>query len=187
MKITSNGPVNARALVGYAFQEKMFKDAMIVAEKLHAKKKRDYTGIGYFSHPSTVATLLLEQPLSVNVEMMAAAALEDMLAFERIKPQSIETQFGARVLKMVQALTPVKHVNGQRDHKSFGEQLQAGGYDVVTIKLASLLDHVCSIPKKNLSSAFELFNEVDALLPYLHGGNSELLRRLEASLRSARA
>lgn len=179
------GPINSKAVIAYVQAEKSFKEALQLAEKLYKKHKRDYTGVAYFSHPTTVASLLLET--AVQPTQMAASALEDMLLFERVKPSTILDKFGADVLSMVETLTPLFHVNGERDHKSHGERLQAAGYPVQTIKLASLLDHVCSVPKKKLSEAFKLLEEVDTLLPYLQGGNAELLRRLQAALRTARA
>lgn len=182
----TQGPINSKAVIGYCHQEKLFKEALALVEKLYKKNyKRDFTGVPYFSHPTTVASLLLET--AVQPKQMAAAALEDLLLFKRVKPETISEKFGDEVLGMVEALTPLFHVNGERDHAAHGERLTAAGYPVQTIKVASLLDHVCSVPKGNLAAAFKLFEEVEALLPYLGGANAELLRRLQAALRNARA
>lgn len=184
MKI-AQGPINSKALVAYVQKDKAYEKALDLSRKLFKGDKRDYTGVQYISHAMTVGSLLLE--IQAQASTMLASALQDLLARERVKPKTIEELFGAEALTNVKALTPVKLVNGDLDIKAYGEQLKAGGNAIQTIKTASLLDHVCSIPKKNLAGAFKLLEQVDGLLPYLEGGNAELLRRLSVALRNARA
>lgn len=184
MNIQTKGPINAKAVIGYVHREKSFKEALALAEKLFKKDKRKYTRIAYFSHPTTVASLLLET--AVQPAQMVAAALEEMLVFNKLALTTIANKFGGPVAAMVTALTPVMGANAV-DYKAYGENLQNAGYPVQTIKVASLLDHLCSVPKGKLAEAFKLVEEVEALLPYLGGANAELLRRLQAVLRNARA
>jgi (p)ppGpp synthase/HD superfamily hydrolase len=183
MKI--QGPINTKAVIAYCHSDKAYQEALKLAEKVYKTRKRNFTGINYFSHPTTVASLLLET--ATQSSQMVASALMDLLKFERVKPSTIQTTFGADVLVMVQTLTPVRKADGTPDWKAYGEQLQAAGYPIQTIKVAALLDHVCAIPKNKLSEAFEQLAEVDELLPYLQGANAELLRRLTVALRNARA
>lgn len=179
------GPINSKALVGYVQKEKPYAEALMLVRKVFKKDKREYTGVAYESHAMTVGSLLLE--IQAQSSTMIASALMDLLAREKVKPSTIEEKWGAVALANVQALTPVKLFTGDVDIKATGEKLQAAGNAIQTIKTAALLDHVCSMPKKNLSAAFKLLDIADGLLPYLEGGNAELLRRLTALVRNARA
>lgn len=181
----TQGPINSKALIAYCHADKAYQEAMKLAEKLYKKvDKRDFTGISYFSHPTTVGSLLLES--QAQSSLMVSSALEDMLARNKVKPATIQAMFGDTVLAMVEALTPVR-VNGELDLEAYGQRLRAGGYPVQTVKLASMLDHACSVPRKQLSRAFKLFDEIEGLLPYLQAGNTELFKRVQVVLRASRA
>lgn len=179
------GPINSKALVAYCHTDKVFAKALDLVRGLYKKDKREFTGVAYWSHPTTVSSLLLE--ISAEPTTMAAGALQETLARGRLQPKTIVEQFGPEVLSKVEALTPVLHINGELDVRSTGERLQAGGGQVQTIKLASLLDTICAIPRNKLASKFKLLDEVDALLPYLQIGNAELMRRVQVALRQSRA
>lgn len=179
------GPINSKALVAYVQKDKAYANALMLVRKVFKKDKRDFTGVAYESHAMTVGSLLLE--IQAQSSTMVASALMDLLAREKVKPATIEEQYGADALAAVQALTPSKLFTGDVDIKATGEKLQAAGNAIQTIKTAALLDHVCSVPRKHLSAAFKLLDTADGLLPYLKGGNSELLRRLTVAVRNARA
>lgn len=179
-----SGPINTQTFIAYARRHKPFEEAFNLATKLYAKQKRDFTGIKYISHPSTVASLLLDYQLPAHT--MVAAVLEETLSRTNLKAATIENLFGAEVLALVQALTPGE-LAGSEARQAYGEQIRAAGYQAQTVKLASILDHVCAIPAKRLSESVDNLNAWADLLPYLVGGNAELHERLTAAIRRARA
>ncbi|CAB5514468.1 hypothetical protein LMG26857_03527 [Achromobacter anxifer] len=179
-----SGPINTQAFIAYARQHKPFEEAYNLATKLYAKQKRDFTGIKYISHPSTVAALLLDYQLPAAT--MVAAVLEDTLSRTSLKPATIEKLFGAEVLALVQALTPGDQ-RGAEALKEYGERIRAAGYQAQTVKIVSVLDHLCAIPANRLSASIDNLEAWTTLLPYLSGGNAQLLERLTAALRRARA
>lgn len=179
------GPINSKALVGYVQKDKAYEKALDLARKLYKGDKRDYTGVQYVSHAMTVGSLLLE--IRAQSSTMVASALQDTLARDRLQPKTIAEMFGDEALANVQALTPPANLGDAASVQAYGEQLKAAGNAVQTIKTVSLLDHVCSVPRKKLGEAFKLFDQVQALLPWLEGGNAEMLRRLTVAVRNARA
>lgn len=179
-----SGPINTHAFISYARAHKPFEQAYNLATKLYAKRKREHTGIKYISHPSTVASLLLEYEL--HPDTMVAAVLEETLALTTLKASTLETLFGAQVLDLVKALTPPMH-EGAGLRLAHGESLRAAGYQAQTVKIVSLLDHVVSIPANKLAASAQRLDDFVALLPYLEGGNQQLLARFKAALRRAAA
>lgn len=171
-------PVNSKALIALSQREKNFADALKLITKLYKKDKRQYTGVPYAGHPMTVVSLLLDY--DVPVPALIAAVFEDALTKTSLKVATIKAQYGDEVVGMVLALTPP-----DGGIEAFKAQLQDAPEVVKTIKLASLLDDVCSIPAKNLTAAQPFIGDVAALLPALESGNAELFRRLQAAVRRA--
>lgn len=181
----SPSPINSKAVIGYCYQDKAYQKALKLAEKLYAKVKRVHTGLDYLSHPLTVATLLLD--VGVSSEAMQASALQDTLTKTTLKLSTIQAEFGTTVAQMVQALTPVQDASGQLDVAACKAALAAAGPEVQTIKLASLLDEVCAIPKGKLVVEAARIEQMADLAASLTFGNAELARRVQAAVRRARA
>lgn len=181
----AQGPINQKAVIGYCYKDKSYAKALELAKKLYKKVKRNHTGLEYLSHPLTVATLLLE--VGVSAEAMQASALQDTLSRTTLKEATIRADFGDAVADMVVALTPAKGADGKVDVDAYQAQLVAGGPEVQTIKLASLLDDVCAIPAAKLAAESEMLEQADKLAAAMTFGNAELARRVQAALRRARA
>lgn len=177
-------PVNAQALIAYVKAEPVFKAALDKAKSLYAKDRRNYTGIAYVSHPMTVASVLLEFP--VTAETMAIAALEEVLARTRFTEVELREQFGDVVADAVVALTPPK-TSTQADLVAYGARLAGTTPAVQSVKLASMLDHICAIPTGKLKNAAGTMANFKVILPSLTAGDAELMRRVANALRRATA
>lgn len=177
-------PVNSKAIIAYAKQEPEYKKALDLAKKLYQKDRRQYTGIEYLSHPLTVGSLLLD--FAVQPSAMVVSALEDVLVRTTLTEQALREQFGDAIADKVVALTAPKTVTPETLQVHI-KRLQAADPDVKTVKLASLLDHICSIPANKLKHAAGYLADCKALLPALEGGNAELMRRVTGALRRAAA
>lgn len=180
----SPSPINSKAVIGYCYRDTAYQKALKLAEKLYAKVKREHTGVEYLSHPLTVATLLLD--VGVSSSAMQASALEDTLDKTTLKLSTLQAEFGDAVTQMVQALTPVLNAEGQVDVPAYKAALVSGGPEVQTIKLASLLDEVCSLPKGQLAAQSARIAQWADIASALTFGNAELARRLQAAIRGAR-
>ena len=181
---TISGPINTQAFIAYARSNKAFEEAFNLATKLYAKQKREHTGIKYVSRPSTVASLLLD--FAMQPATMVAAVLEETLHRTTLKPATIQSLFGPDVLALVQVLTP-PDISDAAAVKAHGEGLRAAGYQAQTVKIVSLLESAVAIPSNRLSACAPQLEHALALVPYLQGGNNELLERLQAALRRALA
>lgn len=181
----SPSPINSKAIIGYCYQDKAYQKALKLAEKLYAQVKRVHTGVEYLSHPLTVATLLLE--IGVSSQAMQASALQDTLTKTTLKLSTIQAEFGEAVAQMVQALTPVLGASGELDVEAYKAALASAGPEVQTIKLASILDEVCAIPKHKLAAEAARIELLADLANSLTFGNAELARRIQAAVRRARS
>lgn len=181
----AQGPINQKAVIAYAYKDKAYQKALELAKKLHKKHKRVHTGVEYLSHPLTVASLLLE--IGVSSTAMVASALQDMLVMTNLKESTIRTEFGDAVADAVVALTPPAADAAPAAFDAYKAKLAGAGSEAQTIKIASLLDHVCAIPASKLVSEAPFLAKCDELLSVLTLGNAELARRTQAAIRRARA
>lgn len=179
------GPINSKAVIAYCYKDKSYAKALELAKKLYKKVKRAYTGVEYLSHPLTVGSLLLE--LGVSSEAMQASALQDTVEKTTLKATTVRTEFGDAVSDLVNALTPVTTPDGMVDIAAYTAAIVAAGVEAQTIKLASILDDVCSIPANKLSAEAERIGVLATIAAGLTGGNAELARRVQAAVRRARA
>lgn len=178
-------PINSKALIALAQREKLFKDSLSLATKLYKKQKRAYSGAEYASHPMTAISVLMD--FNQSVETLSAAALEEVLVRTSLKESSLREVAGPVVTEKVLLLTPPKAEDGKLDVATYAAQLAGSPADVQNIKLASMLDHICSIPRAKLGAEYVFLDECAALLPALTQADAELKHRTEFALRRARA
>jgi len=179
------GPINQKAVIAFCYKYLPYKQALELAKKLYKKDKRKHTGIEYLSHPLTVGSLLLE--VNASPTAVVVSALQDTLTRTSLKESTIRKEFGDAVADQVVALTPVNGAEGQLDVEAYKAKLVAAGPEVQTIKLAAILDEICSIPQNKLSAEAGYINTCADIAGALTLGNAELARRVQAALRRARA
>jgi (p)ppGpp synthase/HD superfamily hydrolase len=184
------GPINHKAVIAACQKHKPLQLALELAKKLYKKDKRKHTGIEYLSHPLTVISLLLE--VGASQDALVVAALQDTLSRTTLKESTIRAQFGDDVADNVVALAPVSSQGafGILDTIAFAaykDRLASASPEVQTIALASILDHICSIPAAKLSDEAAFVSECADVAGALVLGNAEIARRVQAALRRARA
>lgn len=179
------GPINHKAVIAACHKHKPLQLALELAKKLYQKQKRKHTGIDYLSHPLTVISLLLE--VGASQDALVVAALQDTLSRTTLKESTIRAQFGDAIADKVVALTATA-ITGQRVViEAYRDQLVSGGPEVQTIKLASILDEICSLPANTLRTETATVDVLADIAGDLTLGNAEIARRVQAALRRARA
>lgn len=179
------GPLNQKAVIAACYQHKPLELSLQLAKKLYKKHKRNHTGIEYLSHPLTVISLLLEA--KVSPDALVTAALQDTLTLTALKEATIRAQFGDVVADQVVALTPVIGADGKLDFDAYKAKLASANPEVQTIKLAAILDDVCSIPARQLAAEADFITANAELASVLTLGDAEIARRVQATVRRARA
>ena len=183
--MSQKGPINQKAVIAYCHKDKSYQKAIELAKKLYAKRKRKYSGVAYWSHPLTVASLLLE--VGVASEAMVASALQDTLTHSTLKEATIRAEFGDVVADMVLVLTPLSGELEALAFAAYKAKLAGASPGVQTIKLASILDDLCAIPTSKVSAESEFIDNCAELAGVLTLGNAELARRVQSVIRLARS
>jgi guanosine-3',5'-bis(diphosphate) 3'-pyrophosphohydrolase len=188
---TKNGADIALVSKAYEFS----KDA-------HKDQKR-YSGDNYFVHPAEVGFLLAEA--GMDARTVAAGLLHDTIEDAGVKPKTIEEQFGAEVLSLVEGVTKLgtlRYRGLERHTESLRRLFAATAKDirVLIIKLmdrlhnARTLEHVPKIEKRTRIAleTLEIYAPIadrlgmsvakqeleDAAFPYAHPKEYEKTRQL---------
>lgn len=178
---TTQGPINANALIVYCNKNKQYAKALKQVTELYKKTKRKYTNLNYVSHALTVGTTALT--LNLSPEAMILSALEDVTAKAKLDSEKIGELYGLDIQKAVHLITPVLDEQGLINMPLYINNLKCLPPDMQTIKLISLLDHVAAIPKNKLKENTELFDNARLILESLDQGNEQIKSRLLRLLR----
>ena len=73
-----------------------------LSQEAHKDQKR-YSGEPYFTHPAEVGYLLAEA--GMDSQAISAGLLHDTIEDAGVKPETIETEFGKDVLRLVEGVT----------------------------------------------------------------------------------
>jgi GTP pyrophosphokinase len=126
------------------------------SKEAHKDQKR-YSGDNYFVHPAEVGYFLAEA--GMDARTVAAGLLHDTIEDAGVKPQTIQEQFGAEVLSLVEGVTKLgtlRYRGVERHTESLRKLFAATAKDirVLIIKLmdrlhnAQTLEHVPNIEKR---------------------------------------
>jgi (p)ppGpp synthase/HD superfamily hydrolase len=138
---------------------------------------RKYTGEPYVTHPQEVARLV--QTVTSDEEIVAAALLHDVVEDTDVDLQTIRAFFGERVASLVGGLTDVSKLGeGNRASRKAIDRAHTAAQhpDVMTIKLADLIDNTKSIVKYDPKFAKTYLEEKRLLLEVLGRGDPILFR-----------
>lgn len=121
--------------------------ALSLAAVAHKDQRRKGGGAEpYINHLIEVAHLLFEHVDEIEVEMLQAAVLHDILEDTSVSKGELLLQFGSKVLAYVEALTDDKSLPlSQRREKQLSH-IAHESKAVKLIKLADLCSNVASIP-----------------------------------------
>ena len=124
----------------------LIKKAYSFAKEAHSNQKRA-SGEEYFTHPLSVAEILVE--LSMDSNTIIAAFLHDVLEDTPVSARDIETEFGSEVLQLVEGVTKLdkiefkSHEQAENFKKIFVSM--AKDIRVIIIKLADRLHNMRSL------------------------------------------
>jgi (p)ppGpp synthase/HD superfamily hydrolase len=167
----------------------LVEKAFDFAREAHKGQKRKYTGGPYFDHPVEVAKIV--KGVFHTEEMIAAALLHDVVEDCGVLLAEIEEKFGARVRYLVDMLSDPEKLPGNRAARKaqVRERWQtapSAADDARTIKLADMISNSKTIVRFDPGFAKVYIPEMEALLPFLKGGDKTLYRVAEIQLRVAK-
>lgn len=106
--------------------------ALDFAEREHAGQRRTVDGAPFILHPIEVATLLYRAGAPDHV--IAAGLLHDVIEKTSVDGAELRKRFGARVARIVLALTEDKAIGGYQTRKAALRQQVAGsGHDALMV------------------------------------------------------
>lgn len=128
--------------------EGVIPDAMLFAFNAHAGQYRKDLPQQYIIHPLRVSEFLLKNfPEHPSLDSMRAAAiLHDTIEDTWVTEQDIEQQFGAKIARLVRALSKddaPKEISDRKESiKNYLIILEEGSDEAKIIKLADIFDNV---------------------------------------------
>lgn len=153
------------------------------AKERHSGHKRKYTGLDYFTHLESVASIVASH--NGTTEQVAAAYLHDVVENTDTDISEVECFFGPIVAKYVLWMTDCSNpMHGNRKiRKAIDRNVMAlAPSEVHTIKLADLMDNTADIFENDKNFARVYIEEIMLLLPRLQSGNKDLYNLVEKQL-----
>jgi guanosine-3',5'-bis(diphosphate) 3'-pyrophosphohydrolase len=146
--------------------------AISFAAERHLGQMRKDGRTPYAAHPARVMTLLALEFGVTDGEVLAAAALHDVLEDTRTDYDDLVDQFGQRVAAMVAALTKDKRLPEAEREEAYFRGLAAAPIEVKLCKLGDTLDNLidsCGLAaaaqRKTCARATELLATLEPGIP----------------------
>lgn len=139
----------------------------------HGNQKRKYTGEPYWYHLCDVETILRKHA-EVDVEMLQAAWLHDVVEDTSFTIFDIQEFFGPIVARYVSDLTEAYAPTRHARKAYYNEKLQQACPDVQTIKYADLISNTSSIVQHDPAFAKVYLAEKRELLSMIDRGDKVL-------------
>jgi (p)ppGpp synthase/HD superfamily hydrolase len=140
---------------------------------------RKHTFEPYIVHPTNVAALV--RGVGGTPEMICAAYGHDLIEDANVTAEEIEARFGKTIAEYIVWLTDVYVLpeHGNRKERKAKEliRLKDAPAQVMTIKLADLIDNTASVTEYDPKFAATYMREKMEALPYFKSGNRELFQR----------
>lgn len=167
-------------LIGTRFGLGLVRDALAFAAAAHEGQKRKYTGEDYIRHPIEVVDIL-RWHFPRDDEMLAAAALHDVVEDTAMTHKDIRQNFPESVALMVADLTDqfIDPSDGNRALRKALEtrRLSFCEWRSQTIKVADLISNTKSIVAHDPKFAVTYLREKQALLDALTKASEPLRKR----------
>lgn len=149
--------------------------AAVFSFDAHGLQKRKYTNEPYIEHPIAVARLIRQYTDDENT--LIGALLHDVVEDTPVNLATIYADFGAEVGNIVASLTdfPIDGTLNRIKRKALDRQrLASASSKAKTVKIADIINNAVSIVNYDPNFARIFLSEVDLLMEFLVGGNSEL-------------
>ena len=138
----------------------MIPEAAAFAKKAHEGMVRKGTGIPYITHPMEVAVIVSQ--ITDDPDMIAAAFLHDVLEDTCVTREELASQFGSRVLDLVESETEDKTKSWKERKQNTINRLSHATRDEKILMLADKLSNMRDTAKEYLvigDALWERFNE----------------------------
>lgn len=123
--------------------DSVWRRAMAFSARHHAGQFRKDGDTPYISHPARVALVVVALFRCYEPEVIAAALLHDVMEKAGVTYDEIESEFGARVAKMVSVLSKDLRLPGKRSEREYLQRLRVADWPTRLIKLADGYDNLC--------------------------------------------
>jgi len=150
----------------------LLKRAYDFAKRAHANQKRA-SGEEYFSHPCTVAQILID--LGLDSATVAAAFLHDVIEDTPVSEGDIKKEFGEEVLELVLGVTKLDKIQFMSKEEEQAENFRkifvamAKDIRVIIIKLADRLHNMRSLNFLSMERQQRMAREtLDVYAPLAH-------------------
>ena len=150
----------------------LIEKAYYFSEDAHKNQKRA-SGEDYFTHPFSVAEILLG--LSMDANTICAAFLHDVLEDTPVSANDIETQFNSEVLELVEGVTKLEKIEFKSHEEEQAENFKkifvsmAKDVRVIIIKLADRLHNMRSLNFLSHERQLRMANETLEIFAPLAG------------------
>jgi guanosine-3',5'-bis(diphosphate) 3'-pyrophosphohydrolase len=163
----------------------LYQEAYRFADERHrGQTRKDAAGTPYICHPEQVSRVLWEVGRIVDLDVIAAALLHDVIEDTPTRPSELRAHFGLRVSRIVEEVTDDKRLP-----KMARKYLQIRGAPYLSFearqvklgdKICNLLDILESPPKGwDLARKEQYFDWAKAVVDGLRGVNQPLERRFD--------
>jgi len=122
----------------------LLDSAVAFALRWHANQVRP-AGEPYVEHLLEVVRVLVEALDIVDVDVLRAAVLHDVVEDTECSPEAVRTRFGARVAELVEWVTKPEPAEGESSaetREAYLNRLRGAPTDALVVKLADRLSNV---------------------------------------------
>lgn len=136
--------------------------ALELAVLAHEGQHRKGGNVPYAVHPLRVVGRVHEWGVT-DAEVLAAAALHDIVEDTPVRLEQVERDFGRRVAALVDALTHPNDLAPRERTRFILAALEHAPLEALVVKLADRLDNVLDMPGWRASSRLGYLGEADAV------------------------
>ena len=120
--------------------------ALSFAAQAHREHRRKGTGEPYVNHLIDVAEILARVAEVVDVAVLSAAVLHDVVEDTSVSAADLEREFGVRVRALVEALTDDKTLSKAERKRLQIEHMRHASDEARCIKLADHCSNIATLP-----------------------------------------
>jgi hypothetical protein len=182
--IDSEGKLDRLSFDELRTRAKIVRQADELAERAHSGQRRKH-GPAYIEHPRNVARRIWETSRGIDLELVAAALLHDVVEDTPVTALELSELFGPRVAALVSALTRSK----ETPREAYFAALASKSRDAVALKVSDRTSNVRDLVlQENGKWAREYLDETERYIaPLAETVDTALKEDFESALEAARA
>jgi guanosine-3',5'-bis(diphosphate) 3'-pyrophosphohydrolase len=169
----------------------IFEALHFAAEKHRKQRRKGSADTPYINHPIAVAYYLCTYADVLDVNVLVAALLHDILEDTDTAPREIEEKFGLQVLKLVQEVTDDKNlpkkVRRNEQENTMGERSHGAKLIRIADKISNVSDFFHSPPPGwDSETRIEYLDWTERVIGKIKGVNPNLESVYDEKLKMAR-